>query len=260
MHVVIPSYNRPLIKVHTTWKALREAGIAAMVAVRPAQVQGYAWAGENMVVLPDAVNTIRDTRDFILFDLPTRPRYVCMMDDDLLFYTRRTDDRTKFQPATAEDVRRMVHEIEQKLKQFPHVSVAPREGANRVTSEVMYNTRVMRVLAYDTEFLRRHHITFSPAEFMGDFHVALRILKTGSAYVVLNNYVNNQRGGSGAPGGCSGMRTDAAQRAEAEKLAALHPGFVKTVEKTTKTAWGGTTRTDVIVQWKKAYEYGLNTR
>jgi len=35
-------------------------------------------------------------------------------------------------------------------------------------------------------------------------------------------------------------------------LAELHPGLVKVVTKETKGAWGGGTRTDVVVQWKKA--------
>jgi hypothetical protein len=36
-------------------------------------------------------------------------------------------------------------------------------------------------------------------------------------------------------------------------LQLLHPAFVKVVEKATKTSWGGETRTDVQVSWKKAY-------
>ena len=38
------------------------------------------------------------------------------------------------------------------------------------------------------------------------------------------------------------------------ELAALHPDFVKVVEKYTKTSWGGGIRTDVRIAWKKAYE------
>jgi hypothetical protein len=37
----------------------------------------------------------------------------------------------------------------------------------------------------------------------------------------------------------------------------LHPNIVSVVEKTTKTAWGGGTRMDVIIQWKKALGKGL---
>lgn len=253
MQIVIPSYNRPDPKVHTTWRALNAASINAMIAVRPEQKKLYSWAGDSLYLLPPSVKTVRDTRDHILFDLPERPRYVCMLDDDLVFYVRDSANRSKFLPASPEDVRRMiVAGIQRNLQRYPHVSVAPREGANRNEQDYLFNTRVMRVLAYDTDYLRRHTITFSPAEFMGDFHVALQILRSGSSYIVLNNYVNNQRGGSGAPGGCTGMRTLETQRAEAEKLAALHPGFVRVVQKTTKTAWGGATRHDVVVQWKRA--------
>jgi hypothetical protein len=40
----------------------------------------------------------------------------------------------------------------------------------------------------------------------------------------------------------------------ARGLFVLHSPFVKVVEKTTKTSWGGQTRTDVIVKWKAAYD------
>jgi len=44
----------------------------------------------------------------------------------------------------------------------------------------------------------------------------------------------------------------------AERLKELHPDVVEVVEKETKTAWGGATRKDVKVQWKKAFKTGAN--
>ena len=40
----------------------------------------------------------------------------------------------------------------------------------------------------------------------------------------------------------------------AHELEVLHPDYVTVVDKTTKTSWGGGTRTDVRIAWKKAYE------
>jgi hypothetical protein len=44
--------------------------------------------------------------------------------------------------------------------------------------------------------------------------------------------------------------------AEAEKLAALHPGLVKVVQKDYK----GVPRKEVIVQWKKALGYDVQDK
>jgi hypothetical protein len=70
--------------------------------------------------------------------------------------------------------------------------------------------------------------------------------------VVLNNWCNNQAEGSSADGGCSTYRTPELQAQAARLLAELHAPYVKVVEKETKTAWGGGTRTDVMIQWKRA--------
>ena len=88
--------------------------------------------------------------------------------------------------------------------------------------------------------------------------MTLQILKLGEECVVLNEFVSNQRGGSNAPGGCSLQRTEQAQSAEARLLAKLHAPFVKVVQ---KPSWSGKGhRDDVIIQWKRAYEHGLEER
>ena len=38
-----------------------------------------------------------------------------------------------------------------------------------------------------------------------------------------------------------------------DEMGELHKGFVRVVEKKTKTAWGWGTRKDVVISWKKAY-------
>jgi hypothetical protein len=87
---------------------------------------------------------------------------------------------------------------------------------------------------------------------MEDFDVALSLLTKGYENAIINTVAHNQKG-SGAVGGCSVWRTPQVQAQAALKLAELYPGIVKVVEKTTKTAWGGGTRTDVTIQWKAAY-------
>ena len=110
---------------------------------------------------------------------------------------------------------------------------------------------MMRILGYNLRVLREEGIQYN-TPFMEDFDVTLQLLRLGYPNLIHNWMVQNQ-GGSNSAGGCSEHRTLEKHGKAAERLAALHPGFVKVVEKQTKTAWGGLPRKDVVVQWRKAY-------
>lgn len=178
---------------------------------------------------------------------------VCMMDDDLSFFVRRTDDPTKLSKASPADIKTMMRVMEKQLDQFAHAGVAAREGANRATQALLFNTRMLRVLAYDTGVLKREKIRYDRCPVMEDFDVTLQLLERGYDNVVLNHFAQDQ-GTSNAPGGCSTYRTRAVQAEGANTLKRLHPDFVTVVTKETKGAWGGGERTDVRIAWKKARE------
>lgn len=174
-----------------------------------------------------------------------------MLDDDLVFYRRRQDDPTRFEDATSEDIEHMFYELRNFLISFPLVGIGAREGGNVVTDEYVYNTRILRVLGYNAPVLKSRGIRFDRVPVMEDFDVALQLLRSGYDIAMLNWIVSNQKS-SNAAGGCSTYRTLELQREAALKLAELHPEFVTVVEKQTKKAWNGQTRTDVRIAWKKA--------
>lgn len=253
--IYIPSRGRLLEQ--PSFKALSAANIPVQIVVPPAELVGYAsrWGAHN--VLPCPVDGIANTRQWIMEHSPTD--LVCMVDDDLEFFHRKEDDRAKLRPITDVELRRAFTELEQLLRDpgTAHAGLACREGANRCTDSHIWNTRILRVLAYDRSKLMREHIAFGRMQVMEDFDVALRLLRAGYQNVVRNMYAHNQ-GGSGSAGGCSTYRTMEVQAQAARQLASLHPTFVKIVEKTTKAAWGGGTRTDVQISWKKAYASAQN--
>ncbi len=115
-----------------------------------------------------------------------------------------------------------------------------RQGANRL----------MHAFGYRRSVLRKLDFRFNAVAFREDFHMALSVYRgTGRP--------SHQRydwcvapGAYGAPGGCSAERTVAASDAAALRLAELHPGFVRVVDKDYK----GTPRKEVVVSWKKARE------
>jgi hypothetical protein len=95
---------------------------------------------------------------------------------------------------------------------------------------------------------------------MEDFDVLLHFLKHGYKNAVITSFAWDTK--NVLEGGCSLYRDNDVQTYTAHKLAKLHKGFVRIVEKSTKSAWRGLEnekgdkeqkRTDVIVYWKKAY-------
>lgn len=253
MDIVIPSRGRP--HSQESLKQLRAAGLYVTVVVPMAELESYLHHAQDPWVrvcsLPEHIQGIAHKRQWMLENIGVDDAFI-MVDDDLTFFKRRTDDPTKLADITPEELYRAFLLMEVTLKTHAHVGFAAREGANRNTESHIYNTRIMRVLGYNRAVLKQHNITFGRVPVMEDFDVALQLLRAGLPNVILNQYAHNQKG-SGAVGGCSVWRTPQVHAAAAQELAKLHPKYVKVVEKTTKTAWGGGTRTDVTIQWKRAY-------
>lgn len=179
-----------------------------------------------------------------------------MLDDDLRFDVRRTDVPEKFLPASPSDVTEMFDTLERTLSSnIPHAGINAREGANRNTEDHLECVRMLRVLAYHVPTFRKLGVKYNRLPVMEDFDVTLQLLRLGKPNRLLNRWVQGQ-GMSGAAGGCSSYRTMEIQHKGATGLQKLHPDYVRLVEKTTKNAWGGATRTDVVISWKKAYENG----
>lgn len=257
MDIIIPSAGR--WNRQPTLEQLSRAGIHPILVVQAHEASKYSqgWSSKATIfVLPPKIRTIAPTRQHILNEVGVSPSF-CMLDDDLAFYKRRDDDRTKLRDITPTELAAAFWQIDANLgPEYAHVGFTAREGANRNTGHHALNTRIMRVLGYHRPTLNRLGIRFDDVELMEDFHVALQLLEAGVPNLVLNDYAHNQDG-SNVAGGCSTFRTMERHGAAAQKLADLHPRFVTVVEKTTKGAWGGGTRKDVLIQWKKAYAHGL---
>lgn len=257
MDILIHTYGRPDRARQHTLKALAAAALPVRLVVQQREAHEYAGWNVPLVILPPGIERLSPTRDWIIHDMETPHDKVVFFDDDLHFFARRDDDRTKFRQPTPQDIRAMVTAIGHHLGSYAQVGIAPREGGNRLTDEYYENTRLMRVLAFRRDCVRPLKARFNDVHVMEDFHMNLSLLEAGHENLMLNNWCSNQAEGSNAPGGCSHYRTDAVQTAAAHALATLHPpGIVKVVQKATKTAWGGGERTDVVIQWKKAAALG----
>lgn len=244
MDIVIPTRGRVFQETFTGLpQSLRER--VTFVTTPPNCV-----TGKDVISMPPEIVGIGPKRQWIIDHFGPK---VLMMDDDLTFATRREDDPTRFVESTHKDIEAMVEGIEIHLDSFAHVGVATREGGNRDTEHLKFNGRLLRIHGFRTDVLRSENVRFDRLPFMSDFDVTLQLLEKGYTNLKLNWIVHNQRS-SNAPGGCSTYRTIEGLRKSAHILKSLHPNVVKLVEKQTKGAWNGQPRTDVQIQWKRAFD------
>jgi hypothetical protein len=247
VEIFIPTLARP--DRQETWNNLPDS-LRERTRLLVDEREVAAYRRFPCVALPSDCKGIGRVRQWVIENVKDK---VVMLDDDLTFAMRRLDEPTKFLPATVRNIELIFSTIERCLNAYAHASLATREGGNRCTDHWMFNTRLLRVLAYRADVLREEGISFNRLPVMEDFDVTLQLLRRGYPNITINWAVQNQLG-SNLAGGCSTYRSLETQRQAALGLKDLHPDFVQVVTKQTKTAWQGQERTDVKIQWKRAYE------
>jgi len=255
MNIYIPSYNRFQLDRAVTLKSWPEA-LPVNVVVRPGQLELYEslirqLCKPHVTILPIGGDGVAATRNAILDHVGDER--VIILDDDIEFYCRREDHAYKLRGVTKFDMIQIFTDMYESLKNYAHVGLSCREGNNRVLKDSIINTRAIRAAGFNVAILNRHGLRYRLKN-REDFDLTLRLLRLGYSNLVFYKYAQGQRM-SNNPGGMCGMpeREAKAMEENAHKLAELHPGFVKPVQKTTKSSWGGGTRWDVICYWKKAY-------
>lgn len=225
--------------------------------------QAHLASAVNILGVPDCLKGIHNTRQFITDFCPEK--YCFQLDDDMSFVRRlpkwRPDwakfDET-FQSHDAEKVGEIFDLMEGMLRTYRHVGISARQGNNHVKErEWKLVTRMNNAYGHDVDVLEDLGIRWDRLEVMEDFYVTLSLLTAGYPNAVNVDYAWNQRG-SGAVGGCSSYRNNEVQDRCARELHRLFPEYVTVVTKKSKSSWQGMEeRTDVRIQWKKAFENGI---
>lgn len=229
-------------------------------------MEKYKHLGMQVYSQPSRIKNIADKRAFILKDLAPSAgvHRAIMLDDDLYFFGRcPAQDRVwsggmwKPKPgkklfsrehANDEQLTKAFIRWNELLEQFAHAGMADRAGTHVVYEELIYNGRMMYAIGYDVDtFKKEVQAGAKRMRFREDFDYTLQLLRKGYENRVIVHHVTGA-GGYHAKGGCSDERNVEESNKEAEKLAALHPGFVRVVDKDYK----GTPRKEVVVSWKKA--------
>lgn len=258
--IYIPTYRR--VGRQETWKWLsprwRER---AFLVARPEEVDPLRAQGFQVLECPET--GIGNTRQWILdqHDIEDGGRRIVMMDDDLRFYLRRTDDPGKFVyfekggPVWDD----LMEDLLECLDYVPLAGIVNRSGANRDASPYRLNTRLHDVLAWDLEVARAEGIRINRVPFMEDFDTSLQFLTRGYPTLALGLYCKGDNG-SNTPGGCSEYRDRFGQAEAAMWMKETWPDYVTI---TTRPGWNGEmagSRTDVRIAWSRAYRDGVEGR
>jgi hypothetical protein len=221
----------------------------------------------NVVVQPDTNWKIAQKREWIIQEWNKRGHNkIIMLDDDLRFATRISDNDWHLRPIGGEELIQEFQRIEDKLgEEFPHVGFGQRQGNNQL-AEVGWKIPGKQVctLGYYLPIVAKE-VRWDLVELREDMCATLQLLLKGYPNAVWTETVVDQREFD-APGGCSTYRTVEMSNIEAEKLASLYPQYVSTVtRKYNEKKQGGkkkvsTTRIETIIQWNKALEEGQRVR
>ncbi len=211
--------------------------------------------GCEVLVLPKGITRLSPTRQWLLENCPSKN--MGLLDDDLVFFKRSKN--LKLHRMNWKDFVAMFALTNEWLSKHNiiHCGISAREGNNRITSSYVECSRMMRALFYDVDAVRKTGARFDRIVTKQDFDMTLQLLRKGYPNAVSYLFAHNQSGGSNSQGGCSAYRTEKVMVQSANKLAKLHPGFVKVVEKKTKSSWEGGSRIDVRIAWKKAFNSSL---
>ena len=258
MRFFIPTYKRSeYIPTLSYWPA----DLPIALIVRPEEERAYRayvkqfFASYQIAVIPAAVEAgISFVRNACI-TLAGNEKFM-MFDDDLELLVRKHDHAWKLRGMEYGDVHEMAEEVEDALDRYAHVGISMREGNNRILDESVENARMIRATAYHGGVLQSAGLRFDRRfDTKEDLEFTLRLLSMGFANLVFYCFAQGQ-GKSDAPGGCNAQydRTVEQMREKAQLLALTYPHCVKVTEKATIGAWGGGTRPEVRIYWKKAFQ------
>ena len=245
MLIYIPTRGR--VGKQITLRSIPEAFRDRVRIVCPRdEVKEHKKEHPHVIAQPARIQNIAEKREWIMKNAESEK--IMMIDDDCSFYARGPKGLLK-EYATDERLIDTFEWVEDELECHAHVGLSSRMGNNRVEDEMCLNTRMMHALAYNLPTVVPL-LKFKRVLMREDFDFTLQLLRKGYANLVRFD-VCVAPGSYGAKGGCADERTVAKSDEEARKLAALHPGLVKVVQKDYK----GVPRLEVVVQWKRSYRH-----
>lgn len=268
--IVIPTHARPARQI--TYNNLSTQLRAQTVIVTSTREDAHYFRMnyddpyDIVIAPPSQVRCIAEKRHWIMNNILAHN--IFMLDDDLTFYHRcpptlRHWDTTKGMwrlndptsrvrlscKATDHDLNKCFAFVHEAFELYGAVGISQRRNNDKVQDDWRNTERLMFAFGINRDLYRKLRIRFDAVRCREDFHVTLALLERGVNNTVYYSLHQNP-GSFGAAGGASTERSLTQSNRQAFVLAKLHPGFVQCVQRAYKTSLP---RTEVIVQWKKAY-------
>ena len=252
MQIVIPTRGRTHQQL--TLQALpRELRKRTTLVCPKREASGLfrLYGDVEIVVQPDATMTIARKREWIMREwLRCGYDKILMLDDDLVFSTRKSADDWHLDPIHGDELGAEIKRLEEKLgPEFPHVGFGARQGNHNQEAGWRTPSRMMYSLGYYLSIVVKE-CELGRIETREDMDITLQLLRKGYQNAVWHTTVHDQQ--RDAPGGCNLWRTTASSNANAHELARLHQGYVSVREKAYKAG----PRVEVRCAWQKALEDG----
>lgn len=261
MRIYIPTRgrtNRQITLSHLAGTKFREHTTLVCPSTESATFRHrYPWL--DVLEQLDDDFTITKKREWIMHHaVACGHEKIVMFDDDLHFYIRRDDVPDRLRYTKSADVDVWISELESKLSvEIPHAGFGARQGNNNREAGWQTPDRMMLALGYHLPTVLRE-VELGRIETREDMDVALQLLRKGFPNAVCHTFVVGQEGaGYAATGGCSGQRTTETSNADAHRLAELHPGYVRVVERAYRSS---VPRAEVVCSWAKALRDGTRSR
>lgn len=253
MLIYILTYKRPEVR---TLKYIPPEWLSrTRLVVQPSDRSLFGlYPDVDRFFLPENIKNVATTRQYLL-DHGADPEdgKLLQLDDDLTIGVLKEQGKYNLRDACPVfDMPEIIQRVSDLLDAYPHVGATARNECHlnfdKTTREC---GRAIRFHGLNRRLIPET-IRFDRVPTIEDYDFLLQLLRSGRKNVLdCQTYVGD--GGSNAEGGCSEARAGVKDGHYAEMLKSYHPDFVTLVEKVT----GEWKRTDVRVQWKKAYESSI---
>jgi TET-Associated Glycosyltransferase len=250
MTIIIPTYRR-VNRQKTYNKCLSpywQRRTVFVVDKEDAKALQAKYNRPDILVHPKGITTIAQKRAWILSC--GKWDKLVMLDDDLRVCIKLPGKKPyKIIEATKEQMADALTSLEAKLEEVVHAGICQRQGNHTRPFGWEENARMIYSLGYRASIVSKECI-LGRIEIREDIDVTLQLLRKGYPNAVLRDVCLDQTAYN-SEGGASSTRTLVQSNSDAEKLARLHPGFVRVVSRKYKTTLS---RKEVIVGWKKAFK------
>ena len=204
----------------------------------------------NRIDVPEeCIGNIGKTRQWILDQAPTP--YVGQFDDDLTFYKRDANVKTKNHKQA--DCGEFLDLMEKWLQEGDVFCGLSNSFMSHSNDSEYYYGKPSHCSFVNRDYLAEKGIRYDAMRFFEDFHVPLSVIESGKRLHYSGEHIAVEKKAN-APGGCSTTRTGENNREAMVRLQELHPKYVTLKEDAEATNQNLVVGVKMRIAFAKAYK------